>query len=54
MVVIDNSWHSRRIDHVLHGFSGCTGVTPKKGGRLDLSDEQIIAAIEYIVEQIAL
>jgi cytochrome c5 len=41
------------IDHALHGFSGSTGIMPRKGGRVDLSDEEIIAAVEYMVEQIA-
>jgi cytochrome c5 len=42
------------IDHALHGFSGSTGgVMPRKGGRLDLSDEEIIAAIEFMVAQVA-
>ena len=41
------------IDHALHGFSGSTGVMPKKGGRVDLSDEEIIGAIEYMVAQAA-
>jgi cytochrome c5 len=41
------------IDHALHGFSGNAGVMPKKGGRDDLSDEEIIGAIEYMVEQVA-
>jgi len=26
---------------------------PRKGGRVDLSDEEIIGAIEYMVEQVA-
>ncbi len=41
------------IDHALHGFSGSTGVMPRKGGRVDLSDEEIIGAVEYMVEQVA-
>jgi cytochrome c5 len=41
------------IDHALHGFTGSTGVMPKKGERIDLSDEEIIAAIEYMIEQVA-
>lgn len=41
------------IDHALHGFSGSAGIMPRKGGRNDLSDEEIIAAIEYMVEQVA-
>ena len=38
-------------DHALYGFSGDTGLMPRKGGRLDLSDEEIIGAVEYMVEQ---
>jgi cytochrome c5 len=41
------------IDHALHGFSGNAGIMPKKGGRVDLSDEEIIGAIEYMVDQVA-
>jgi cytochrome c5 len=39
------------IDHALHGFSGSTGVMPRKGDRPDLSDEEVIAAVKYMVEQ---
>jgi cytochrome c5 len=41
------------IDHALHGFSSSTGVMPRKGGRVDLSDEEVIGAVEYMVEQAA-
>lgn len=41
------------IDHALHGYSGTTGIMPMKGGRVDLSDEEIIGAVEYMVEQVA-
>jgi len=41
------------INHALNGFSGSTGVMPKKGQRLDLSDEEVIRAVHYMVEQIA-
>ncbi len=39
------------IDHALHGFSGKTGVMPRKGERVDLSDEEVIGAVRYMVEQ---
>jgi cytochrome c5 len=39
------------IDRALHGFSGSAGIMPRKGGRVDLSDEEIIKAVEYMVEQ---
>jgi cytochrome c5 len=38
--------------HVLNGFQGSTGVMPPKGGRLDLSDAEIISAMEYMLEQL--
>ena len=41
------------IDHALHGFTGSTGVMPKKGERADLSDEEIIEAVKYMVAQVA-
>jgi cytochrome c5 len=41
------------IDHALNGFSGSTGIMPRKGGRIDLSDEEIIGAIEFMIEQVA-
>jgi cytochrome c5 len=40
------------IDHALYGFTGSTGVMPRKGERVDLSDEEIIGAVEYMVEQV--
>ena len=39
-------------DHALNGFSGKTGVMPKKGERVDLSDEEVIAAVKYMAEQV--
>lgn len=49
---IDNGMDTL-IDHALNGYSGSTGIMPKKGGRTDLSDEEIIAAVEYMVKQAA-
>lgn len=37
----------------IDGFQGQFGVMPAKGGRLDLSDEEIISAVEYMLEQIS-
>ena len=39
--------------HALTGFTGKTGVMPKKGERPDLSDQEIIEAVKYMVEQVA-
>lgn len=35
--------------NALQGLQGDAGYMPPKGGRVDLSDEEIIAAVEYIV-----
>ena len=35
-------------EHALKGFKGKTGMMPPKGGRTDLSDEEVIAAVEYM------
>lgn len=37
--------------HALHGFQGDSGVMPPKGGRVDLSDDEIRGAVEYMVSQ---
>jgi cytochrome c5 len=36
-------------EHALQGFSGSTGFMPPKGGRLDLSNAEIEAAVDYMV-----
>jgi cytochrome c5 len=35
--------------HALQGFQGNTGVMPPKGGRTDLSDADVMAAVDYMV-----
>lgn len=52
-----NAWAARIAQgaqtlraHALNGFQGSAGVMPPKGGRVDLSDAEIIAAVDYMVE----
>ncbi len=39
-------------DHVLNGYQGDAGLMPAKGGRLDLSDEEILDAIDFMLEPV--
>ena len=34
--------------HALEGFQGKSGFMPPKGGRVDLSDEEILAAVKFM------
>jgi cytochrome c5 len=37
------------VQHAIEGYQGSTGFMPPKGGRMDLSDEEVAAAVEYMV-----
>ncbi|MDQ3775396.1 MAG: c-type cytochrome [Pseudomonadota bacterium] len=37
-------------EHAIKGFQGKAGMMPPKGGRADLSDEDVKAAVSYMVE----
>lgn len=39
-------------DHAINGFAGETGAyMPAKGGQMGLSDEEVIAAVDYMIEE---
>ena len=38
-------------EHAIKGFKGKTGVMPPKGGRADMKDADIKAAVAYMVSQ---
>lgn len=38
--------------HSLTGFTGNTGVMPAKGGRVDLNDQSIINAVDFMVAKV--
>lgn len=38
--------------HALNGFQGKAGVMPPKGGRPDFTDDEIEAAVRYMVDQV--
>ncbi|MDZ7644324.1 MAG: c-type cytochrome [Woeseiaceae bacterium] len=39
-------------DHAINGYQGSAGYMPPKGGRLDLSDGEIQAAVDYMVDEV--
>ncbi len=38
------------VDHAINGFQGAAGVMPARGGNMSLSDEQVSAAVEFILQ----
>jgi len=38
-------------DHAINGYTGQVGYMPAKGGRIDLSDEEVADAVEYMVSE---
>ncbi len=38
-------------DHAVNGFTGSAGFMPARGARLDLSDGEIHAAVQYMVDE---
>lgn len=39
-------------DHAINGYQGEAGFMPAKGGRVDLSDDEVRSAVEYMLEQL--
>jgi cytochrome c5 len=53
------AWGSRIVqdkttlsDHVINGYQGAAGYMPPKGGRADLSDDEILSAMAYMLDQV--
>ena len=38
-------------DNAINGFTGAAGFMPQKGGRLDLSDQEIRDAVDFMVDE---
>ncbi len=39
------------VQHALQGYQGDAGYMPPKGGRTDLSDAEIMAAVDYMTDE---
>ena len=39
-------------DHAIHGFTGSAGMMPAKGGNPSLSDEQVVATVQWMVDNL--
>jgi cytochrome c5 len=39
------------VKHAVEGFQGAGGIMPAKGGRADLTDEQVKITVEYMVDK---
>ncbi|MDQ2069810.1 c-type cytochrome [Natronospira bacteriovora] len=55
----DAAWAARMdkgyetlLDHSINGFQGDAGFMPARGGNPNLSDEQVAAALDYMLEQL--
>jgi cytochrome c5 len=58
MITDPAAWESRiaqGVDtlrqHAIEGYTGSAGYMPPKGGRMDLLDEEVYAAVEFMVSQ---
>ncbi|WP_395374322.1 c-type cytochrome [Marinicella sp. W31] len=40
------------VVHAIEGYQGEAGIMPAKGGRSDLSDEQVQVAVEYMLDNL--
>lgn len=38
--------------HAIEGYTGLTGFMPPKGGRLDLSDDEVRGAVDYMISEL--
>lgn len=38
-------------EHAIQGYQGSAGVMPAKGGRIDLSDDAVRAAVDYMISE---
>ena len=39
------------VRHAIEGYQGSSGFMPAKGARLDLSDEEVADAVDYMVSE---
>lgn len=57
--LIASEWDTRleqgmdmMVQHAIEGFTGENGLMPAKGGRMDLTDEQVKVAVEFMADNL--
>ncbi|MEM9530527.1 MAG: c-type cytochrome [Pseudomonadota bacterium] len=40
------------VEHAINGYQGSAGLMPARGGRMDLSDEQVQIAVQWMVDNL--
>ncbi|MEM6576462.1 MAG: c-type cytochrome, partial [Pseudomonadota bacterium] len=40
------------VQHAIEGYQGDAGLMPARGGRMDLSDEQVRVTVQWMVDQL--
>lgn len=58
MITSSEAWKERIAQgpdtlrqHAVQGYTGSAGYMPPKGGRLDLSDDEIYGAVDYMISE---
>jgi len=40
------------VNHAIEGYQGAAGLMPARGGRMDLSDEQVQVTVQWMLDNL--